>query len=95
MKTVLIGALICLNAALLGVLMLDTGSEQAHAQVVGGGTDYMAVTGNIGRDYQALYIIEVGQQRFAALKFDRDRKRLLQLGRDRALTTDFRAGGGL
>ncbi len=90
MKRIVIIAMVCVNATLLIALVLGAGTPEATAQVIGGGTDYMTVTAKIGSSYQALYIIEMAQQRLVALKFDKTRKRLVPMGSARELTKDFR-----
>ena len=89
MKRILIIFLVCLNAGLLVVLVMGPGAPRADAQVIGGGTDYMAITGRIGAGWDAIYVIDVGKQRLASWKFDRKRKRLIQVGKRRELIKDF------
>lgn len=90
MRNLLIGLLVCLNVGLLLMLLLGSGAGSADAQVIGGGTDYMVITARIGSNYDAIFIIDVAQQRLACWKFDRTLKRLVVLGRGRKLTRDFR-----
>ncbi len=72
MKQVMIGALVCLNLALLVALAFSLNPPQAaHAQVVGGGNDYMAVTANVSSDFKVIYVVDLAKQKIAAWKFDR------------------------
>ena len=92
MKQVIIVALVCLNASLLVALVFGTGTQAVDAQVIGGGTNYIMLTGDIREDYDALYIMDLGKRRLAALKFDKKgglaRGRLVPLG-TRELPRDF------
>ena len=90
MRNLLIGLLVCLNVGLLLMLLLGSGAGSADAQVIGGGTDYMVITGKIGSNHDAIFVIDVAQQRLACWKFDRALKRLVVFGRGRKLTRDFR-----
>jgi len=88
MKQALIVALLCLNVALLLVLILGVGSAPAQAQAVGGRTDYLVTTGNIGTGWQATYLLDTATRRLAVLKFDRQSKRL-QVAARSDLARDF------
>ncbi|MCK4602404.1 MAG: hypothetical protein KAU28_08045 [Phycisphaerae bacterium] len=89
MKRVLIIALVCINVALLTVLVLGTHAPKAHAQAVRGGTDYVVISGQIGSNWDAVYIIDQAARALATFKFDKSRKRLLPF-RMRDLKSDFR-----
>ncbi len=71
MKQMIIVALVCLNAALLVALVFGTGTQAAEAQVIGGGTNYVMLTGEIRQDYDVVYIVDLGKRRLAALRFDK------------------------
>jgi len=92
MKNVLVVALMCLNAALLVVLIAGVATEEAHGQVFG--TNYVVVTGNIRADYDAVYVIDLARRKLAAWRFDTEQKpaRLVCItpGGGRDLTRDFR-----
>ena len=88
MRRIVIVALVCVNAALLAVLLLGAG--RAEAQVIGGGTDYIVITARIAEGHEAVFIIDVAEQEMAAWKFDRKRRSLVDLGGARQLTRDFR-----
>ena len=71
MKHVIIVALVCLNAAMLVALVFGTGTPAANAQVIGGGSNYIMITGDIRQDYDAVYIMDLSKRKLAALKFDK------------------------
>jgi len=89
MKKTVIVALVCVNAALLAALVLGAGAPAAHGQVFRGGADYLMMTGHIGEDWDAVYIIDLAQRRMAAWEFNKTRKRLVAIG-VRDLRNDFR-----
>ena len=88
MKRKLIAALVCINVGLLLALVLGVGTHRAEAQVIGGGTDYLVVTGQIGSDWDAVYIIDLRQRLLAALRWDKTHKRLTAF-RGRPMLRDF------
>ena len=90
MRNLLIGLLVCVNVGLVLTLLFAPGLSTAEAQVIGGGADYMVVTGKIGKNYDAIFVIDVAQQRLACWKFDRALRRFVTFGRGRELTRDFR-----
>jgi hypothetical protein len=63
MRKVLIVSLVCVNVALLAVLLLGYGAPVAKAQVEGGGADYLMVTGQIG---QSVGVFRIAYPRVAA-----------------------------
>ena len=71
MKQMIIVALVCLNAALLVALAFGAGTPAAEAQVMGGGTNYIVMTGYTGEGKDALYILDLGKRRLTALRFER------------------------
>ncbi len=92
MKQVIIVALVCLNASLLVALVFGIGTPPAKAQVIGGGTNYIMITGDIRQDYDAIYIMDLGKRKLAALKFDKKgglRKGKLVMSGIRDLSRDF------
>jgi hypothetical protein len=93
MRQVIIVALVCLNASLLVALVFGTGTPAAEAQVIGGGTNYIMLTGDIREDYDAIYIMDLGKRQLAALKFDKKGGlkggRLVMVGPPRVLPRDF------
>ena len=73
MKRAAIVALLCLNAALLVMLVAGSGTEQkAYGQVIA--SNYLVVTGNIYSDYDAIYILDLSTRRLAAWRYEK-RKR--------------------
>ena len=95
MRKVIIVALMCLNAALLVVLIAGRTPQRAYGQVVS--ANYLAVTGNIKADYDALYVINLAQRRLVALRYETegDPPRIIRItprgGRD--LRRDFKHSG--
>jgi hypothetical protein len=92
MRKALIVALVGINVVLLLALVLGYAAPPAKAQVIGGGTDYLMVTGkSIGGNVDAVYIIDLGKRRLAAWKFDVTTKRLIEYTKaTRDLKRDFK-----
>jgi hypothetical protein len=88
MRKILIVALICINAGLLAALVVSVASP-AKAQVPGGGTDYLMISGKIHADGQAVYVLDLSKRQLRAWEFNRTTPARLTpfLGRD--LTKDF------
>ena len=89
MKRTLIITLACINVALLAALVLATVSHEAKAQVYRGGADYLMMTGQIGTDWDAVYVIDLGQRRMLGWRLEKAKKRLVAF-RGRHLKNDFR-----
>lgn len=77
MKKRLIVALLCVNVALVLALAMFTGVSPAKAQVVGGGQDYLLITGHVSDNFDAVYVIELGSQRLAPFEFNKTKKQLV------------------
>ena len=91
MKRALVVTLVCINAALLLALVIGVNASDAKAQgIVGARTDYLIMTGNIGRDNDAVYIIDVTRQGMVAFHFVKGKKKLVAFRRGRKLKTDYR-----
>ena len=88
MKQAIIAALVCLNAALLVALAFGPGTPPAHAQAVGGRTDYAPVTGQISRSNDAVFLIDTATRQLAVIRFDEQNERM-RLVAKRSLATDF------
>ncbi len=88
MKKTLIITLVCLNVALVAMLMFGTTTRTAKGQAVRGQADYLMITGEIRRDYDAIYIIDLAKRRMLAWRLDRTRKVLIPY-RGRDLRSDF------
>jgi len=88
MKQALIVALVCLNAALLVALVFGTGVPTAQAQVVGGGSNYLLMTGRIGGDYDGVFLLDLKTRQVAAIRLDKNRKRMVPIAK-RELKRDF------
>lgn len=89
MKGALIVGLICVNLVLVAVLVFGATAPKAQAQVRGGGSDYTMVTGHVGSDWDAVYIVDLKTRRMGGWLFNKTTKRLdLYAGRD--LNRDFR-----
>jgi len=87
-KRWLIVALVCLNVALIGGVVLVASAPEAEAQIIGAGTDYMVVTAAIGSDYDAVYVLDLSKMALGAWKLDKTSKKLVPLG-VRGLAEDF------
>ena len=88
MKNVVVVALLCLNAALLVALVFEAGTPPAQGQIIGGGTNYLMMTGKIGTDYDALYVVDLAKQRLIMWRYDHARKHMVKVAR-RDFTRDF------
>ena len=88
MKKTLIVALVAVNVALIAALVLHAWTPQAKAQVFRGAPDYLVLTGRIGTDWDAVYIIDLKSRKLGVWRFDKTRKQLVQL-RGRMLREDF------
>ena len=75
MKEKAIILLLCVNVALLLALMFGTGVEKANAQVAGGAANYLVVTGTIGQNTDAIYVLDVARQRLLAWRYDHGGKK--------------------
>jgi hypothetical protein len=88
MKKAIVITLVGINAALLVALMLGTSTPTAEAQVARGGADYLMVTGHVGKDWDAVYVLDMGARRILGWQFNKTTKRL-EPYRGRSLETDF------
>ena len=71
MKTAIIVGLVCLNIALLAAVTFIATAPPAKAQVMGAATDYLAVTAEVSNNTKLLYIIDMGKQKMACVRFDK------------------------
>ena len=91
MKKAVIVALAALNVGLLA-WVLTMHSAPAHAQRARGQKEFLQVSGKIGRDVEAIYILDVTNRNLKAWYYSvQDRKMVELRGRD--LANDFRRGG--
>ena len=74
MKNAVLVALICLNAALAVALAAEALAPPANAQVIGGGTSYLMVTGRVGSNFEAVYVLDLASRRLVGLRYDRNRR---------------------
>ena len=88
MKQAIMVALVCLNAALLAALVFVASAPPAEAQIVGGGADYLIMTGSVALNYAALYGLDLGSRQLGTWKFDKKDNRLKLISR-RSLLRDF------
>ena len=89
-KSIVIGALICLNLGLLTALVFIQPTGEAEAQnTYFRESNYVMVAGQIETGYEVIYVIDMATQRLGAWKFDRTDKRLEEIP-GRELKTDFR-----
>ena len=93
MKKILIISLIALNAALLAALMLGSATQPAHAQVIGGGTDYIMIPVMMNINSDGMAIIDIGQEKLIAVRLDVKSQRAVVFRMGRQLSSDFQAGG--
>ena len=91
MKRALVVTLVCINAALLLGLVIGVNASDAKAQgMVGARTDYLIMTGHVGNDNDAVYVVDVRRQGMVAFRFDRNKKKLIAYRGVRKLKTDYR-----
>jgi hypothetical protein len=88
MKRAVIIGLVVVNVVLLAALLLATDPPKAYGQAVHGATDYLVVTGHYERDYDAIYMIDLGRRKMCFFLFDRTTKRMTPYA-IRKLRTDF------
>lgn len=88
MKQVILVALACLNAGLLVALVFVSSAPPAEAQTVGGGADYLVMTGAVALNYDALYVLDLTSRQIAAWKYDK-KDNALRLVARRSLPRDF------
>lgn len=77
MKQAILVALVCLNVALATALVCTAGSPPAYGQVVGGGSDYLVMTGKISGDWDGIYVIDLGSRKLLSLRFDKLKNRIM------------------
>lgn len=89
-KPIVLGALVCMNAALLGGIVLSTSAPRtAHAQATGLAGNYLMVAGEVRDEFDALYILDLRARVLHGLVFDRGANRL-EYTDSRDLERDFR-----
>lgn len=87
-KQALIVGLVALNLGLLA-WVLTASVPAAKAQAFRGGADFIAATGKIGKNTEAIYIIDLGKRKMLAWKYD-DSKRRMQAIKGVDLSRDFK-----
>ena len=89
MKQGIIVGLICLNAALVVLLVFGATAQPAYAQALG--ASYLVTSGHINDYYDAIYVVDLTNRRLSALRFDKQSKRLTGIGPrgGRELAVDF------
>ena len=88
MKRAMIIGLVALNLFLLAALYYAQDEPKAYGQAVRGATDYLVATNHYERDYDAMYVIDVGRRKMCYFLFDRTNKRMMPYG-PRKLRIDF------
>ena len=84
----LVITLVVVNVVLLGALVHV---NMAPAQAAGfKTTDYVVVTGNMGKGLDAVYIIDLASNKIAAFAWDKTTKRVKGIDRVRDLAVDFK-----
>ena len=92
MKKVLILTLVGLNAVLLAALLFGTALSPAHAQVIGGGTDYLMLPVMMHVESDGVIIIDLAKQKMAAIRLDTKTQRAVAFRMGRQLSSDFGTG---
>lgn len=86
-----IGLLVCVNLTLLvGLVLATTSPRSAFAQGTGLAGNYLAVTGEIQDQYDALYLLDLKNFVLHGFFYDRGPRRLAY-AHSRDLNRDFRA----
>jgi hypothetical protein len=89
-KKRLIVALVCVNVALVASLVFVAAAPKAQAAgMLGGGTDYLVVTGKVSSSTEVVYVIDIARDAMAAWKFDKTNKKMQLVGA-RTLKDDFK-----
>lgn len=89
-KSTWISLLVCANLILLtGIGIMTTSPPAALAQGTGLGGNYMAVTGEIGDQYDALYLIDMRDRILYVFYYDKT-EQVLKFSDFRELERDFR-----
>jgi len=89
MKRAVIVGLVALNVLLLTALLFAP-EKPAYGQAYHGATDYLVTTAHFGRDYDALYVVDLAQRKMVYFLFDRTTKKMIPYGL-RKLYIDFPA----
>jgi hypothetical protein len=80
MKRAIIVGLVALNLVLLAALATSGDGSKAYGQAVRGATDYLVTTGRYQKDYDALYVIDLGKRRMCFFLLDRTSKKMTPYG---------------
>jgi len=87
----LIVALVLVNVVLLGALVHV---NMVPARAAGfKTTDYVMVSGTMGKGLDAVYIIDLASNKIAAFAWDKTAKRIKGIDRVRELSKDFKEQG--
>ena len=81
--------LVCVNVLLLAMI-LGAALPQARAQSVRGANNYLLMTGQIEKDYDVVYVMDLASRRLAAWQFNRSNKKLVRFRGGRDLAKDFK-----
>ena len=87
MKRRIVILLLCINAALLAALIWSATERPAYGQALG--TDYVVVTGHVGVEWDAVYVLDLAKRRLAAFGVDKTRMRVRAFVGWRDLVRDF------
>jgi len=89
MKQFIIVALVCINAALIVALVFGAANQKAYGQLLG--SNYLVITGQVASDEDAVWILNLGERRRVALRWNKSSKRLMVIGPSggRDLRRDF------
>jgi len=89
MKQGIVIGLICLNAALVVMLVFGSAAQPAYGQAMG--ASYLVISGHIGDYYDAVYIVDLANRRLSGVRYDKQSKRIagLEPRGGRELGVDF------
>lgn len=90
-KRAILIALVGVNLALLGALILSTYSlPAAQAQAVGRGGDYILVSARADRNHDVAYLIDLRNRSLSIIQASRQRPVVIRKVAERDLERDFR-----
>lgn len=88
MKKLAVIMLVCVNVLLLAMILVAA-LPQAQAQSIRGANNYLLMTGQIEKDYDVIYVMDLASRRLVAWQFNRTDRKLIRFRGGRNLAKDF------